>query len=94
MINFKEILVIIIVSTIAATSSIFELFKISSFIGAIFTAISIVYFPAFLLAIFVTQRADPPGQIGIAVGALVQTSLMYVLFRFIRRKYGVTKNST
>jgi hypothetical protein len=93
-INYKEALGIVIVSAIAAVSSIFELFKLGSIIGSIFTVVSASYLPAFVLAIFITQRADPPGQIGIIVAALVQTYIIYILFRFIRVKYFASQQNT
>ena len=87
MVGFKEAIIIVLVSCIASASSIFELFKITNLLGQIFTLISYLYTPAFILAIFLTQKADPPGQIGVVVGALIQTYLMYMLFRFTRSQY-------
>jgi uncharacterized membrane protein len=93
-VNLKEASAISVCGLLASASSIFELFKLGGLVGIVFTAISYIYLPAFLFAILLTQKADPPGQIGIIIGALLQTYVMYLLFRLIRGKYAANHQGT
>ena len=93
-VHLKETFAISICGLLASANSIFELFKLDGLVGIVFTAISYIYVPAFIFAIFLTQKADSPGQFGILIGALLQTYIMYLLFRLVRSKYAANHEDT
>ena len=82
-ITIKELLFIILVSTIFVLNSRFEVFEYENIYGLLGTVISVLYLPAFVIAIFVTQKADPPGLIGLCIGGAIQTYIMWVSVKYL-----------
>lgn len=81
----KEILFIVLASLIFTLNSSYEIFEYSNFIGWLGTCVSYFYFPAFIAAIIITQKADPPGIIGLFMGGVLQSYLIWVFIKFIRK---------
>lgn len=68
---------------VAILNARFELFNIENSASVLFTGLSFIFLPGHILAMVMTNSADPPYLLGIIIGYSIQGLLMLLVFKII-----------
>jgi len=86
--NFKSPLllssiIVALITILAILNSRLYLFNIENIIGTLFSGLSMIFLPGHILAILMTNSADPPHLWGVVIGYCIQGLLIILVAKKI-----------